>query len=79
MYLISQKQQINKTHNLKYLLKLCVRIDKDFDKLDVGDLTDYAIELRYPDNFYIPDLEETKEALEIAETIKSFVLNKLTL
>jgi len=28
-------------------------------------LTDYAVELRYPDDFYIPNLDEAKDAYEV--------------
>jgi HEPN domain-containing protein len=66
-----------RTHNLEMLLKLCVEKDKDFQNLDVGDLTFYAVEVRYPDDFYIPPLEEAKECFKIASKVKEFVLKKL--
>jgi hypothetical protein len=39
-------------------------------------LTRYAVEIRYPDDFYFPSLEEAKEAIEICEKVKQFVINK---
>jgi hypothetical protein len=35
------------------------------------------VDIRYPDNFYIPSLEEAKECFRIAEEIKEFVLMKI--
>ena len=40
-------------------------------------LTDYAVEIRYPDDWYEPSMEETKEAYAIALKVKEFVLKKL--
>jgi len=45
--------------------------------VDVVALTDYAVGIRYPDDFYFPDVEEARSAVEIAEEIKDFVLKKL--
>ncbi len=45
--------------------------------MNVVELTDYAVVVRYGEEFYFPSLEETKEAIEIAEKVKDFVLNKL--
>lgn len=76
-YLILENIDFGKTHDLKYLLNLCIKQDKDFKKVKVGDLTFYAVEVRYPDEFYIPTIEEAKECSEIAAKIKEFVFFKL--
>ena len=49
---------------------MCIREDKEFEKLDkdrISELTFYAVDVRYPDEFYTPSLEEAKEAFEIAK------------
>lgn len=60
---------------------LCSKIDKDFEKLmdeKVVRLTIYAVDARYPEAIdYEPSLDEAKEAIEIAEKVKDFVLKKL--
>ncbi len=76
-YLYSKGVDFGKTHNLELLLKLCTREDEDFQSLDVGNLSDYGVEVRYPDEFYIPTIEEAKECFKRAEHVKDFVLNKL--
>ena len=58
---------------------LATQVDEEFGNLlDEGEwLTDYGVDVRYPLIIEEPSLEETKEALRIAEKIKSFVLRKL--
>lgn len=46
-------------------------------KEEVDELTDYAVTVRYPDDFYIPTLTEAKEAFEMAKKIKNHVSNKI--
>lgn len=63
-YLISKNVEFGRIHDLETLLKLCASQDTDFTGLDVGNLTDYAVEIRYADEFYIPSIEEAKECLK---------------
>lgn len=76
-YLASQNIEFGKTHNLEYLLELCAKKDAAFKVLDVGNLSFYGVEVRYPDEFYIPTMAEAKESLEIARTVRDFVLSKM--
>ncbi len=78
-FLIQNEVEFKRTHSLEYLIKLCSEIDKDFLILyDItGSLTNYAIEVRYPDDFYTPSKEEAEKAIEIVKTVKNIILNKL--
>ena len=78
-YLITKNMEFGKTHNLEYLLELCVKKDSEFKGIDVGDLSFYAVEVRYPDEFYEPSIDEAKECLEIAKKISEFLMKKLEL
>jgi HEPN domain-containing protein len=69
--------EFGKTHNLEYLLEVCVKKDDEFKGIEVGNLSFYAVEVRYPDEFYIPSIDEAKESLEIARKVKEFVTMKL--
>jgi len=42
-------------------------------------LTRYGVEVRYPDIFYEPSLEEAKQAYETALKVKEIVLKKIKL
>ncbi len=79
-YLVSKGISFGKTHNITFLLKLCIESDKDFieiEKMDVEKLTIYATELRYPDFFYIPPVEEAEEAVKKAKFVREFVMGKI--
>jgi len=76
-YLVFNKVPFGRTHNIQHLIKLCSGVDPAFGGLSAGRLTHYAVQFRYPDEFYIPSIEEAKEALRLAERIKDFVLEKL--
>lgn len=78
-YLITKGVEFGKTHNLEYLLELCVKEDKGFEEIDVGNLSFYSVEVRYPDEFYIPTLDEAKESVKIARKVKEFVLKKVNI
>jgi HEPN domain-containing protein len=79
-FLVSKNKEFGRTHNISKLIDLCADIDKEFLKLiekGVHKLSVYATELRYPDGFYLPSDEETKDAISKAEYVKDFVMRKL--
>ncbi len=76
-YLIRRNVDFGKTHNLEYLLELCAGQDEAFHTIDVGNLTFYAVEVRYPSEFTTPSIKEAKDSLKIAKHVQSFVLKKL--
>lgn len=79
-YLVSRNVIPDKTHKIENLLEKCKIIDESFTELeDTKILTEYAVELRYPDDFYIPDLDEAKAAYELAEKTKVFIMNILNI
>ena len=75
--LIARKIEFGKTHNLKLLLEMCANQDKEFSGIDLGKLSFYAVQVRYPDDFYMPTPQEAREAFGVAVAIKRFVLGKL--
>ena len=76
-YMVFNGKDFPKTHDLEHLLELCARIAPDFKSLDLGNLTDYAIEVRYPDEFYTPTAGEAKESFKLTVKIKKFVFKEL--
>ncbi len=77
MYLIHRNVDFGRTHDLKFLLDLCSQQDSEFKSLNVGNLTFYAVEVRYPDEFYVPTINEARECFKIILEIKDFVFEKL--
>jgi len=76
-FLVTHNIDFGKTHNLEFLVELCAGQDRDFRTLDVGNLTSYAVEVRYPDEFYTPTQAEARESVRLARRVKQFVLKKL--
>lgn len=79
-YLLFRGEEIPRTHNLALLLSRCRRHDPDFQSLvDAGveRLTDYAVNVRYGEEFYLPSLQETREALALAQQVREFVRDRM--
>ncbi len=69
-----------KTHDLRALLEMCIEKDKDFLNLpidEISELTEYAVEIRYPDEFYSPSIEESRNAHNLAIKVRDFILKKI--
>jgi HEPN domain-containing protein len=58
-FLVSQKQDFPKTHNLDLLLKMCTDISPALEGIDLLNLEDFAVRGRYPHDFISPTMEET--------------------
>ena len=78
-YLIYLNISFPKTHEIGELITRCETKDNQINefKEESDILTDYAVEVRYPDDWYEPTSEETKQAIEIAKRIKEYVLRKI--
>ena len=79
-YLTFVDVRVGKTHDIATLLRKCLEKNKNFQNLDIErleELTFYAVEVRYPEGFYIPTLEEANEAVKLAEQTKDFVMTEL--
>ncbi len=79
-FLIYHEVKFPKTHDISFLIEKCKTIDKDFDMLyeyDADFLTEFGVEIRYPDEFYIPSEDEAKRCLNIALKVRRFVRDKI--
>ena len=79
-YLVHKRQPIVKTHELGKLLEICLKFDRDFDKIYEAArfLNPFATKFRYPSEFDIPDLDEAKLALKYAKSILNFISKKVS-
>ena len=77
-FLVHWKVDFERVHSLEYLVKLCTDKDPSFDWLyEVArKLSDYAVEIRYPDEFYIPTVDEARECFDIVRKVKDFIFKK---
>ncbi len=52
------------------MLSKCILHDKEFEKLELGNLNYYGIDVRYGEELYLP-------SIKLALKVKEFVLEKL--
>jgi len=76
-FLIYHGKDIARTHNIEYLLAECGIIDEDFLAIDPMNLTDFAVELRYPGDMYEPGENELRQFREIVFQVKELVTGKI--
>ncbi|NPV02217.1 MAG: HEPN domain-containing protein [Brevinematales bacterium] len=67
------------SHNLGGLVRICMEVDSSFNQLLIKAeiLTPYAVEFRYPSELPQPSLADAKEAYQLANEIKEFVINRM--
>lgn len=76
-YLTEQDVDFPRNHDLIRLLTLCLKVDKDFEKIrnNLRQLENYGVIIRYP-GLLVP-LEMAKEAFENSTKVREFVSKKL--
>ena len=78
-YLVFHNKKIEKTHDITYLINQCIKINSKFKKLLNYEIEifEFAISSRYPSKENSLSNHIIKEASNIAEEIKNFVLEQL--
>jgi HEPN domain-containing protein len=76
-FLIYHNKEVKRTHNLTLLQTECSEIDESFTSFNFDDYNYYSVDVRYPDEFYIPTINEAKEIFQTANQFKDFVLAKI--
>lgn len=76
-FLISNKKEIIRTHDISYLLHQCSSIDKDFSNIEIKEISTFGVDIRYPADLYMPSIEEVKFYYALAKQIKDLIFKKL--
>jgi HEPN domain-containing protein len=76
-FLVFNNKDFPRTHDLEFLLLECKKIEKSGFDFDFGSLTDFGVSVRYPDDFIIPDKEETILYRDLAKGVKKEVESKI--
>ena len=76
-FLIFNEVEFPRTHNIEYLLEQSAKIDTDFSGIDIDELSDFGVNIRYPDDFYVPEIDEVRFYYNLANRIKFLVLEKI--
>jgi len=71
---------IPRTHDLEELQLLCAEFvhSNQFRVLELEELSDYAVSVRYDFEFW-PDAVTAREAVDLAEIVRTIVVNTLPL
>lgn len=80
VFLVHSKKEIPRTHIILRFIKECIAVDPAFSELldaDIDTLTDYAVDIRYVDEFFMPDVDEARNAIRKAEIVRELVLLKI--
>ena len=72
-YLVFHNIDFPRTHDLDFLLIECKKINPLVFDIELDSLTDFGVSIRYPDDFYLPDKEETKFYRDISLKVKKIV------
>ncbi len=80
-YLVFLGFPFAKTHEIGELITKCENKDREISELkeEADRLTDYAVEIRYPEERFEPGLEDAEEAFETAKKVREFILNRIGL
>lgn len=76
-FLVFHDFDFPKNHDLDYLLSECRKIDDTIFEIDLASLSDFGVSIRYPDDFYVPEEEETVMYRNIALNVKKVVEDKI--
>ncbi|HWZ35352.1 MAG TPA: HEPN domain-containing protein [Mucilaginibacter sp.] len=78
-YLVYRGVDIERTHNIIFLLDQCSSFDSTFSAIDPLNINAYAVQGRYPDTNLMPEIEEAQIYYQLALNIKQMVKDRITL
>ncbi len=80
-YLVFLGIPFPKSHEIGELITLCEQKDSDISefKEEADMLTDYAVEIRYPDDYVQIKRSDAEDALKIAAKVKAYILHSASL
>ncbi len=82
-FLIWNGWQLKKIHDLKNLLVFCIDFEPEFENLkeECGLLNEYIAKTRYPSDLPFESIgkDDAREAIEAADKIEKFVLEKINI
>ncbi len=76
-FLIYHGRDIERTHNIIFLLSECANYDAIFGSVDPLNINAYAVQGRYPDSNLIPTAEEAKSYYTLTLQVKSLVAERI--
>jgi len=68
-FLIAKQVTPPRTHSIEILLEQCHFSDPSFPDYEIGNLSYFSVEIRYPDEQYQPEAKETRSYAELSRRI----------
>jgi HEPN domain-containing protein len=76
-FLVYHGRDIERTHNIIFLLSECANFDPIFAAVDPMNINAYAVQGRYPDSNLIPTIGETKGYYQLAIQVRDLVSERI--
>lgn len=76
-FLAYHGEDIERTHNIIFLLSECSIFDQIFATIDPLDINAYAVQVRYPDSSLMPTKEEAEGYYQLALQLNSLVNERI--
>ncbi|MBS1664713.1 MAG: HEPN domain-containing protein [Bacteroidetes bacterium] len=78
-FLVYHGRDIERTHNIIFLLSECANFDPVFGSVDPLNINAYAVQGRYPDSNLLPTVDESKSYYNLALLVRSLVAERILL
>ena len=75
-FLVYNNVEIEKTHDIIYLLSECAKCDSVFSTIDPLNINAFAVQARYP-NFNMPEVEDARALYKLALHVNKLVKEKV--
>jgi hypothetical protein len=76
-FLVYNGRDIERTHNIIFLLSECANFDPIFATIDPLNINAYAVQGRYPDSNLMPTAAEAKSYYQLALQVKTVVTERI--
>lgn len=76
-FLIYHGRDVERTHNVIFLLSECATFDQVFATVDPMNINAYAVQGRYPDSNLLPTKEEARSYYQLGFQVKGLVTERL--
>lgn len=76
-YLVYKGYDVERTHNIIFLLAECAKFDTVFGTIDPLNINAYAVQSRYPDANLMPTLQEAQGYYQLALKINKMVIERI--
>ena len=76
-FLVYHGRDIERTHNIIFLLSECANFDPVFAAVDPMNINAYAVQGRYPDSNLIPTIDEAKSYYRLVLQVRNLVAERI--